>query len=116
MKHIIILFLFISLAACKSDPQAATKTPCDEISQKFTAILEKGTEVCQSNADCGCYGAMSPNQPCGGIIDAKTAEQLRPLENEFLKNTCPFYAACAPWMCQPVCVKNQCVNNKQFSK
>lgn len=111
MKHIFLLFFLVFIISCKSATQAAQKTPCDVISQKFTAILVLGTSVCQTDADCGCYGAMSPNHPCGGIIDAKTAEKLKPLEDEFLKNSCSFYAACAPWQCQPVCVDGKCQNS-----
>lgn len=87
-------------------PQSEHDRRCADIGARFASELAKRTDTCSADRDCACYGAEGGG--CGGVTDGATADRLRPISAEFHAEKCRYEVNCAPWACEPKCVRGKC--------
>lgn len=114
-RHAAIAVFFLTLlvfSCCQAGHHYGPRR-CESLASRYDQVLDTMTVSCETDADRGCYKAMSKKSGCGGIADTTTADALNSLEKDFREAGCsPWPVRCAPVKCGPVCEKGISVNGK----
>jgi hypothetical protein len=102
-------WIAIGTVACTLAFTACKRSKCNEIRARFDARLERATNACSSDADCGCYNPVGGEKlGCGGVTDVAAARELASIEKEFHAVPCEWTHQCGSQVCTPKCESGRC--------
>jgi hypothetical protein len=114
-----VLLACLSAAGCskcstREDPGGrGVVGPCELLVEEFLTTRRAGTLSCSEDKDCACFDGVDSEVPCGGVIDAKTAQKLAAIEKKMNGPlACTLSHQCAAQICNPGCVSGKCVATK----
>jgi len=108
MTRFAILFSMMSVWTC-TNAEEEHRRVCAEAVQRYLAVLEQATDICQVDADCVAYGGGYGT--CGGVVDRVTGAKLSRLVTQLHDELkCLHDRKCAPGMIVPACDSGRCVN------
>jgi hypothetical protein len=82
--------------------------PCVVEAAQYDIAIEKGSDACQSDADCGCYQGGIGKSGCGGVLNQESVRKLAEIAKRFHDMKCRRSVNCAAWACQPRCEGGHC--------
>ena len=119
------LLLAVALVSCKGDPSvAAAPEPeasaqdddgfyrtqeCRDLLGRYREVLAAAPGTCAQDSDCARYGAVDPDDLCGGSTDRATAKALAEVRDTMRDAGCPappyscpaYEGVCTDGKCQP---------------
>lgn len=120
----LLLSFALSLAGCNTcsgsastpppDGTTAAPTPdpithpCVVTAAQYSIAIEKGSDACASDADCGCYQGGIGKSGCGGVLNKESVSKLDVIAKSFHAMKCQPSVDCAAWACQPRCEAGHC--------
>lgn len=82
--------------------------PCVVAAVQYDKAIEQGSDVCKSDADCGCYQGGIGKSGCGGVLNKESVAKLGDIAKRFHDMKCRTTTQCAAWACLPKCENGHC--------
>lgn len=82
--------------------------PCVVAAAQYDIAIEKGSDACQGDADCGCYPGGIGKSGCGGVLSSDSVRKLGEIAKRFHDMKCQSSSDCAAWACKPRCESGHC--------
>ncbi|MDB4938991.1 MAG: hypothetical protein JWP87_5963 [Labilithrix sp.] len=109
----VILVLFAATVCTSCKKTGSDAEPCTRLADEFRTVRRAGSLACSADDDCACFAGVDPEVPCGGVIDAKTAQKLATIEKKMSgPPACRLDHQCAAQICNPGCAAGRCVATK----
>lgn len=96
-----------TVASAEVTPDPITH-PCMVTATQYDMAVSKGSDACQSDADCGCYQGGIGKTGCGGVLSKDSVAKAEVLAKRYHEMKCPLTTQCAAWACQPKCIGGRC--------
>lgn len=82
--------------------------PCVLSAAQYSIAIEKGSDACTADSDCGCYPGGIGKSGCGGVLNAESVAKLEEIAKRFREMKCELTTQCAAWACAPRCDAGHC--------